>query len=161
MSMQDPGETSFFELADAYRVEGLLADAVRLCRDGLARHPASLRGRLILAKALLASGDVSQAALELAWARASDPEHPEVLDLAREMESRRARESSSASGDPTDSSGGEPADPLASATLANLYASQGDDLRAAAIHKELRTRRQQDHLHLLEAYRNAARHARA
>jgi hypothetical protein len=159
--MLDPGETSFFELADAYRVEGLLPDALRLCRDGLARYPASLRGRLILAKSLLASGEVSQAASELAWARASAPEHPEVLELGRELESRWIRESFSASGEPTDPGASEVADPLASPTLAGLYASQGDDLRAAAIRKELRVRRQQDHLHLLEAYRSASRRARA
>jgi hypothetical protein len=160
MSMLDPGETSFFELAEAYRTEGLLADAIRLCREGLARYPDALRGRLILARSLLAAGDVSQAALELAWVRATAPEHPEVVEVARELASRRSREHAPVSGEPASPSG-EEADPLASPTLAGLYASQGDDVRAAAIHKELRARRQQDHLHLLEAYRGAARRARA
>jgi hypothetical protein len=159
--MLDPGETSVFELAEAYRTEGLLVDAIRLCRDGLTRYPDSLRGRLILARSLLTAGDVSQAALELAWVRAAAPEHAEVLDLAREMAAHRSRERSPTSGKPADPSDGETVDPLASPTLAGLYASQGDDVRAAAIRQELRTRRLQEHLHRLEVYRSAARRARA
>ena len=59
---RDPMSLVFAPLADAYRKAGRTQDAIRLCREGLARFPQYVTARLILAKALLevlgASGSV-------------------------------------------------------------------------------------------------------
>lgn len=153
--MAEPSQLAFVKLADAYRLEGLSADAVRVCREGLTAHPDSLLGRVSLVRALLAQGAIEDAAVELARARALSPVDPGVLEAAREVEIARK-----AGADTAAPPEGGP-DPLASPTLAALYASQGEGGRAAAILKTVAGRRRQAHLDLLLAYRRAAHHPRA
>lgn len=153
--MAEPSQLAFVKLADAYRQEGLSADAVRLCREGLAAHPDSLLGRVILVRALIAEGAIEDAAVELARARALSPVDPAVLEAAREVEIARK-----AGADTAAPPEGGP-DPLASPTLAALYASQGEGGRAAEILKTVAGRRRQAHLDLLQAYRRVAQRPRA
>jgi len=167
----DPSESSFIRLAEAYRREGLLTDAIRICREGLTRCPTSLRGRILLGQSLLEQGATPSAVAEFDRVEREASGDPEILALLREA--RRpvsppptdATESSEASGpwvgapetdcdsasepgvlfldfsEPPDA-GGQPAmndwgDPLASSTLAGLYADQGDPARAEAIWRQL------------------------
>lgn len=60
----DPASIAFAALAEEYRRQGLLGDAIDLCRAGLARHPAYLLGRVTLARALFDSGDTDAAIVE-------------------------------------------------------------------------------------------------
>jgi predicted Zn-dependent protease len=145
--MAEPNELAFIKLADAYCQEGLSADAIRLCRDGLKAHPNSVRGRVSLVRALLSGGMIEEAAVELSRARALSPVDSEVLAAAREIEIARTTK--------TDAPGPEQPDPLASQTLASLYATQGDEARATEILKTVAGRRRQAHLDLLLAYRRA------
>jgi Tfp pilus assembly protein PilF len=146
--MAEPNELAFIKLADAYCQEGLSADAIRLCRDGLKAHPNSVRGRVVLVRALLSEGLIEEAAVELSRARALSPVNSEVLAMAREIEIARATK--------TDAAPSTEPDPLASPTLASLYASQGEEARATEILKTVAGRRRQAHLDLLLAYRRAA-----
>ena len=54
---KDPGSLAFAPLADLYRKAGRPREAVKLCRDGLARFPAYGTARLIVAKSLTDDGD--------------------------------------------------------------------------------------------------------
>lgn len=167
----DPSESPFIRLAEAYRREGLLADAIRICREGLTRCPASLRGRILLGQSLLEQGATPSAMAEFDRVEREASGNPEILALLREA--RR-----SVSLQPTDAidlaeasdpwtgtlgadhdlasepgvlfldfsehpdAGGQlsrnaPVDPLASSTLAALYADQGDPARAEAIRRQL------------------------
>src|SRR6266478_10237490 len=62
---KDPGSLAFAPLADAHRKAGRPEEAVRLCREGLARFPEYATARLILAKALLDGGDPEAALAEV------------------------------------------------------------------------------------------------
>lgn len=133
-SAPEPREASFASLAEAYRKEGLLRDAVRICRDGLARFPASWPGRIVLGRILLEQGAVEEAYDELERVRREARGKPEIL-AALEDVLKRAPAAASERVEPV----GEPPsrDPLASPTLAKLYASQGDPATAEAILRQL------------------------
>ena len=72
----DPSESSFVRLAEAYRREGLLEDAIRICREGLTRFPTTLRGRIFLGQILLEQGETPEATAELTVWSASLPGIP-------------------------------------------------------------------------------------
>ncbi len=61
---RDPGSRVFAQLADAYRKEGLLEEAIRICRDGLAVHPTYMSARVVLGRALLEQGALEAAEAE-------------------------------------------------------------------------------------------------
>ena len=133
-SVPEPREASFVRLAEAYRKEGLLRDAVRICRDGLARFPASWPGRIVLGRILLEQGAVEEAYDELERVRREARGKPEIL-AALEDVLQRAPVVASERVEPV----AEPSshDPLASPTLARLYASQGDPATAEALLRQL------------------------
>ncbi|HYL82060.1 MAG TPA: tetratricopeptide repeat protein, partial [Candidatus Acidoferrum sp.] len=118
----------FVHLADAYRKEGLLEDAVRTCRDGLAAHPSCASGRLILAQALLEGGSLDTARQECEQVLAQEPDHPEAREFLTAISARQQ---------PAGQAGAWKGDPLASPTLAALYAAQGHRTAAEAIYREL------------------------
>lgn len=62
---KDPGSLAFAPLADLYRKVGRIAEAVALCREGLRRVPRYTTARLVLAKTLVAAGDLEAAQAEL------------------------------------------------------------------------------------------------
>jgi len=61
---KDPGSRLFAQLAEELRKAGDLDDAVRVARDGLAKHPAYPSARMTLGRALLDQGDVAAAKIE-------------------------------------------------------------------------------------------------
>jgi tetratricopeptide (TPR) repeat protein len=88
---KDPGSTAFAPLADAYRRAGRTREAVKLCREGLARFPDHATARLILAKSLLADGDPHEAWAEVHVILADNPADAQAHRLAGELERRRGR----------------------------------------------------------------------
>lgn len=61
---KDPASRLFAQLAEELRKEGELEDAIRVCREGLAKHPAYPAARMTLGRALLDSGDYAGARAE-------------------------------------------------------------------------------------------------
>ena len=165
----DLSETSFIRLAEAHRSEGLIEDAIRICREGLARYPSSLRGRILLGQSLLDQGAIGEAIVELGRVERESGNDPEIVALlcaVRVAGPRWAQRGTAAQGpargalpegplgagmEPPvlildtpgqpaeDESGVEAfrADPLASPTLAGLYARQGDPGKADAILRQI------------------------
>lgn len=169
----DMNEASFVRLAEAHRREGLVEDAIRICREGLARRPESLRGRMVLGQCLLDQGAIGEAIVELGRVERESGGDPTILALlcevrlagpqrrpvnadaapsvaAGDADLVRPRDAEDAGEVPTETpvlildepgdpaAGGDAAqaasaDPLASSTLADLYASQGDRDTAATI----------------------------
>ena len=166
-------EASFIRLAEAHRREGLIEDAIRICRAGLAHWPHSLRGRIVLGQCLLDQGAIGEAIVELLRVERESGGDPEVLALlcgvrlagpprqpasadvapeggvpGRTPDGERAANEPmetpvlilDAAGAPAPEGAREapaPPDPLASSTLAGLYASQGDAAKAESILRQI------------------------
>ena len=88
---KDPGSLAFAPLADAYRKAGRAGEAIRLCRGGLERFPEYATARLILAKALLDSGDSDSALGEVRAILDRSPADAQAHRLAGELERRAGR----------------------------------------------------------------------
>ena len=58
---KEPGSRFFAQLAEELRKAGELSEAVRVSREGLARHPAYPSARMTLGRALLDAGDLAAA----------------------------------------------------------------------------------------------------
>jgi Tetratricopeptide repeat len=61
---KEPGSRLFAQLAEELRKEGELSDAIRVCREGLVRHPNYPSARMTLGRALLDTGDLGGARAE-------------------------------------------------------------------------------------------------
>lgn len=88
---RDPGSLAFAQLADLYRKAGRMRDAIALCRDGLARYPHYTTARLILAKALVAEGELARALAEVGAILELSPKDVQGHRLAAEIHRRLGR----------------------------------------------------------------------
>ncbi len=71
----DPASIAFAQLAEEYRRSGQTEEAVRVCREGLTRHPGYLSARVTLGRALLDLGQLMGAREELEFVVAEAPEN--------------------------------------------------------------------------------------
>lgn len=71
----DPASIAFAQLAEEYRRSGQTDEAVRVCREGLTRHPGYLSARVTLGRALLDLGQLEAARDELEFVVAEAPEN--------------------------------------------------------------------------------------
>ncbi|MGH7304469.1 MAG: tetratricopeptide repeat protein [Candidatus Rokuibacteriota bacterium] len=85
---RDPASLAFAQLADLYRKAGRTRDAVALCRNGLTRYPHYTTARLILAKALVADGQLPPAQVELETILETSPKDVQCHRLAAEIQRR-------------------------------------------------------------------------
>jgi len=72
---KDPASRLFAQLAEELRKEGNLEESIRLCRDGLTKHPNYPSARMTLGRALLETGDVSGARSEFEQALKDAPDN--------------------------------------------------------------------------------------
>jgi tetratricopeptide (TPR) repeat protein len=85
---RDPASLAFAQLADLYRKAGRTRDAVALCRNGLTRYPHYTTARLILAKALVADGQLAPAQVELEAILDVSPKDVQSHRLVAEVQRR-------------------------------------------------------------------------
>lgn len=71
----DPASIAFAQLAEEYRRAGQTDEAVRICREGLTRHPGYLSARVTLGRALLDLGELAEARGEFEFVVAEAPEN--------------------------------------------------------------------------------------
>lgn len=71
----DPASIAFAQLAEEYRRSGQTDEAVRVCREGLTRHPGYLSARVTLGRALLDLGQLGEARGEFEFVVAEAPEN--------------------------------------------------------------------------------------
>lgn len=91
---KDSASLAFVGLADLRLREGKTAEAIRLCRNGLAHHPNHSTGHLLLALALEKSGEEEEALRELRTVIELDPGNRIAAGRLAEAESRRSRRES-------------------------------------------------------------------
>ena len=77
--LRDPSSIAFAQVAEEHRRAGDFAEAVRICRDGLAHHPGFLSARVTLGQALLALGQMDDAAAQLEAVVRAAPDHLAAL----------------------------------------------------------------------------------
>lgn len=90
----DPMSIAFAALAEEYRRSGRPAEAVAVCRTGLARHPAYLSAHVTLGRALLDLNDLDGAETELQHVLDRAPENLAAIRALSEVHELRRRASS-------------------------------------------------------------------
>jgi predicted Zn-dependent protease len=92
---KDPASIAFAQLAEEHRRAGQFEDAVRVCRDGLAQHPAYLSARITLGRALLEMGRYDEAVSEFEYVLKSAPDNltatRELADIKQRRGARAAQ----------------------------------------------------------------------
>ena len=86
---KDPASIAFAQLAEEYRRAGQHAEAVEVCRSGLAIHPGYLSARVTLGRALIELGDLDSARQELQTVLGGAPENLSAVRGLAEIHHRR------------------------------------------------------------------------
>lgn len=84
--VNDPASQLFASLADFYRENGLLPEAIEICRSGLENNPDNLEGRLVLAKCFLAARDIGKAKEQVTRVLSTQPENTAAKKLLGDID---------------------------------------------------------------------------
>ena len=87
----DPASIAFAQLAEEYRRAGQYAEAVEMCRAGLAVHPGYLSARVTLGRALIELGDLPAAQTELERVLGGAPDNLSAIRGLAEIHHRRGQ----------------------------------------------------------------------
>ena len=170
---REPASLLFAPLAEMYRSAGRLADAERVLRIGLQRHPEHHSAATALGRVLLEQGRLDEAGSVLEGVVALVPDNLLAVRLLREVVAARSSRPSpprratsatethspaSRAGSPEVQPLPAPRDRLVSGTLADLYLNQGDQEQGIAILREL-ARREPENSAWRERLRSAERAA--
>jgi Flp pilus assembly protein TadD len=85
----DPASIAFAQLAEEYRRAGRFDQAIRVCRDGLDRHPTYVSARVTLGRALLQSGQTDDACRQFERVLESAPSNLAAVRGLAEIYHRR------------------------------------------------------------------------
>lgn len=134
----NPQGTAFAALADLLLAQGRTDEAVALCRRGLSTQPLLVSGRVVLARGLAAQGRIDDACAVLEQILT---DHPQQAD-ARQLLVRWTASTTAAAPAPSTAATAAalPGMPLATPTMAKLYAAQGHTEQARTIYRTLLTR---------------------
>ena len=86
---KDPTSIAFAQLAEEYRRSGDFQQAVKVCRDGLARHPGYLSAQVTLGRALMELGEYDEAGRELEAVLQVAPDNLAAIRALAEIHQRR------------------------------------------------------------------------
>jgi tetratricopeptide (TPR) repeat protein len=93
---KDPASIAFAQLAEEHRRAGQFEEAVRVCRTGLAQHPAYLSARITLGRALLEMARYDEAAAEFEYVLKAAPDNLTAVRELADIEQRRRHASAPA-----------------------------------------------------------------
>lgn len=131
---RDPLSRAFLQLAEEYRKSGRYDDAVRVCMEGLARHPAYHTARIALGRTYLESGDLEGARRALSEVLELAPENHLAAKLLAEVQ-RRLGDAKGAIATYRSILNHYPADREIAALLRDLEASPAPPASPAAVTK--------------------------
>jgi tetratricopeptide (TPR) repeat protein len=86
---KDPSSIAFAQLAEEYRRSGDLDQAVKICREGLARHPGYLSAQVTLGRALMELEQYSEARKELEAVLQAAPDNLTAIRALEEISQRQ------------------------------------------------------------------------
>jgi tetratricopeptide (TPR) repeat protein len=118
---KDPASIAFAQLAEEHRRAGQFEDAVRVCRDGLAQHPAYLSARITLGRAWLEMGRYDEAVGEFEYVLNAAPDNLSAIRELADIEQRRRARASQVEIKPAIASP-EPPPPVVDPVIAELEA---------------------------------------
>jgi tetratricopeptide (TPR) repeat protein len=118
---REPGSPLFAQYAEELRRAGELGEAIRVCREGLGKHPGYATARITLARALATSGEAAAARGEFEAVLAVAPDNVIARRGLEELGSDGAR----AWGEKTLSSAPSVAAPPAAKEVAGASAAEG------------------------------------
>jgi tetratricopeptide (TPR) repeat protein len=95
---KDPASIAFAQLAEEHRRAGQYDDAVKVCRAGLAQHPAYLSARITLGRALLEMGHFDEAAAEFEYVLKAAPDNLTATRELADIQQRRHASSGRSAG---------------------------------------------------------------
>jgi tetratricopeptide (TPR) repeat protein len=141
----NPSSIVFASIAEYFLMYGMVDAAMKVCREGLKRHPDLVSGRIVMARVHLRRGNWEEAEGELARVMAQVPGNKaakrmmeEVARLRREEREGAVRgEAEIASGGDGDAHGGGFA--WNTVTMADIFASQGHHAKAREIYQSILT----------------------
>jgi|GEM_PF-1366679 predicted regulator of Ras-like GTPase activity (Roadblock/LC7/MglB family) len=84
--MDDPSSQLFSNLADFYRENGLVPEAIAMCQSGLESQPDNLQGRVVLAKCYLATKEFERARAEAVKVLSAQSENAEAKRILSEAD---------------------------------------------------------------------------
>jgi tetratricopeptide (TPR) repeat protein len=94
----DPASIAFAQLAEEYRRAGDFEEAVRVCRTGLAQHPAYLSARVTLGRALMELRRYDEARTELEYVLHASPDNASAVRALSDIRQAIERLASEARG---------------------------------------------------------------
>ena len=103
--LKDPASIAFAQLAEEYRRAGDCEEAVRVCEDGLAQHPAYLSARITLGRALFELGRLDDARAEFLRVLDAAPDNLVAVGNLAEIHQRTQQAYRRASEDHTQAPG--------------------------------------------------------
>jgi tetratricopeptide (TPR) repeat protein len=86
---KDPASIAFAQLAEEHRRAGQYDEAVRVCRAGLAQHPAYLSARITLGRALLEMERYDESVSEFEYVLKAAPDNLTAVRELADIEHRR------------------------------------------------------------------------
>ncbi len=86
---KDPASIAFAQLAEEHRRIGQFDEAVRVCRAGLAQHPAYLSARITLGRALLEMSRYDEAVSEFEYVLKAAPDNLTAVRELADIKQRR------------------------------------------------------------------------
>lgn len=144
----DPHSIVFAPIADYFLMYGMIDDAMKICREGLKRHPNLVSGRIVMAKVHLKRDNWDEAEAELRTVLSIVPDNQTALEMLSVIDGERkaegeafkeaaekihAQEAVDASGDAQDES-------WQTVTMADIFARQGHKEKARQIYLDVLAR---------------------
>jgi tetratricopeptide (TPR) repeat protein len=86
---KDPTSIAFAQLAEEYRRTGDSVEAVKVCREGLARHPGYVSAQVTLGRALMELDQFDEACTELEAVMQAAPDNLAAIRALAEIHQRR------------------------------------------------------------------------
>jgi len=86
---KDPTSIAFAQLAEEYRRTGDYAEAVKVCREGLARHPGYISAQVTLGRALMELDQFDEACTELEAVMQAAPDNLAAIRALADIHQRR------------------------------------------------------------------------
>lgn len=127
---QNPRSVVFVPLAHLFLDHGFHSQAVAICDEGLAHHPELVSGRLVMARALIATGALQRARAVLHGIIALIPTHVEARHWLMDIQNRERALP------PAEEAREVTAMPWRTITMAKILANQGHTAEALQICEE-------------------------